>query len=118
MQDSHRNVKADPAGESEALPNCIVLFAASLSSAVAGPADEIVAEAARFCADTPIGRSYASLEACMNYQKDGAQLLSRAIQSGYGAVVTNCITDAQYEGVTDFAAAGLCAATQSPELAR
>ena len=96
----------------------LALALVTAGGAIAAPADEIVAEASKFCQNTPTGRSYPTFAKCMDAQKDGAKLLIKAIQRGYRDSAMRCIAGAKYEGPTDFAAAGICVVVEEPDLTR
>ena len=86
---------------------------------LAGPADNIAADAKLFCENTSTGQRYPSLNSCMEHQLGGALVVRKAIASGYGTIAYNCLLGApRYEGHTDFAAAGLCVVVKRPELAQ
>ena len=85
---------------------------------LAGPADNIAADAKLFCENTPTGQRYPSLNSCLEHQLGGALVVKKAIGSGYGTIAYNCLLGARYEGHTDFAAAGLCVVVKRPELAQ
>ena len=50
----------------------------------------------------------------MDYQREGALTVQRAIHRGYSGIAMACLKGAKYEEYTDLAAASLCIIAKEP----